>query len=44
MRRIDWDAAMRSLVLIHIGQQLGAGGRWARMVFEISEIAIAILR
>ncbi len=44
MKRIDWDGAIRSLVLIHVGQQLGADGRLARLVFDFAEVTIAILR
>jgi hypothetical protein len=43
VRRIDWDSAIRSLVLVHIGQQLGFEGPTAKIVFEIAEIVLTIL-
>lgn len=44
MSRIDWDDLIRSLVLVHIGQQLGAEGRLAKIVYDCTEFLFAILR
>jgi hypothetical protein len=34
MKRIDWDAAIRSLVLVRLGQELGTDSPLARMVHD----------
>lgn len=44
MRSVDWDSLIRAMVLIHIGQQLGASGRFARMIYDATELVVTIWR
>ncbi len=43
MKRIDWDAAIRSLVLVRLGQELGTDSPLARMVHDSITIALTFL-
>lgn len=43
MKRIDWDGMIRSLVLVRLGQELGADSPLARMVAACIETALAVI-
>lgn len=43
MKRIDWDAAIRSLVLVRIGQELGYESPLARMVHDSISVVLTFL-
>jgi hypothetical protein len=43
MKRIDWDAIIRSLVLVRLGQELGYESPLARMVANTIDLAIAAI-
>lgn len=40
--RLNWDAAMRALVLIRIGQELGSDTNAARAIHDVIEILAAL--
>ena len=44
MRRIDWNAWITALTLVHLGQQLGTDSKLSRAIFDIGELLAAILR
>jgi hypothetical protein len=43
MKRIDWDAAIRSLVLVRLGQELGTQSPLAQMIHDSITIALTFL-
>ena len=44
MRRINWNAWITALSLVHIGQQLGTDSKLSRAIFELGELLAAIWR
>lgn len=44
MRRIDWNAWMTALALIHLGQQLGTDSKLSRTIFDLGELLAAFWR
>ena len=40
--KLEWDAIIRSLVLIRIGQELGSSTQAARAVHDIIEIVTSL--
>jgi hypothetical protein len=38
----NWDAAIRALVLVKIGQELGCEGRIAHVIHDVLELAITL--
>ena len=43
-RKTDWDALIRTLTLIHIGQHLGTTSQAARTLHDLIELLLSILR
>ncbi len=43
MKRIDWDAAIRSLVLVRLGQELGYESQLARMVHDSITLVLTMI-
>lgn len=43
MKRIDWDAAIRSLVLVRLGQELGTDSPLARMVHDTISLVLTFV-
>jgi hypothetical protein len=43
MKRIDWDAAIRSLVLVRLGQELGSDSPLARMIHDMISLSLTII-
>jgi hypothetical protein len=39
-----WNAALQSLVLIRLGQELGTDSRLARAIHDVIEIVVAVVR
>lgn len=44
MRRLNLDAAIRALVLVRLGQELGTDSHLARAVHDLADVVIAFLR
>lgn len=44
MRGMNLDAAIRALVLVRLGQELGSDSHLARAVHDLADIVIAFLR
>lgn len=44
MIRLNWSAIMNALVLIRIGQELGADSRLARAIIDVIELMVAVVR
>lgn len=43
MKQIDWDAMIRSLVLVRLGQELGTQSPLAKMVHDCITLALTFL-
>lgn len=41
---MNWNAVLQSLVLVKIGQELGADSRLARAVHDVIELVAAVFR
>jgi hypothetical protein len=39
-----WNAALQSLVLIRIGQELGTDSRLARAIHDVIELVVAVVK
>lgn len=42
MSRRFWSTALRSLLLVRLGQELGADSRLARAVHDLIEVVLAV--
>ena len=40
--RVNYDAAVRALVLVRIGQELGTDSKLARLVHALIDVALSI--